>query len=112
MGYKCPNCKKDFENNREDLDKHFIDNVECSKEALKVYRSALMGEFNLSNLVTKKNQLGVPANVYFENDVKEFIRLLKTEILNDWINPSKSENKSFVTIMLEKIDKLAGDRLK
>ena len=63
-------------------------------------------EFNLSERI---EILGVfKYKVYLEEDVKEFIRLLKEKINNASLIPVFDKRKA----IFDKIDKLAGDKLK
>ncbi len=57
-------------------------------------------EFNLSENGILDNE--VPKIYYWEEDVREFIRLLKEELID----------KDYYTLALEIIDKLAGEKLK
>ena len=66
-------------------------------------------EFNLSRLATKKPQLGIDAEVYYREDIKKFIRLLKEEF-GDYFFRDDMPNRYKDAIKI--IDKLAGDRLK
>lgn len=34
MGFRCPNCKRDFGYNREELQKHFSENDACAFESV------------------------------------------------------------------------------
>ncbi len=59
-----------------------------------------MSEFNLSKMLTSSASYVYPTNVYLEEDVKEFIRLLKEAINLD--------DRQYA---LEQLDKLAGEKL-
>jgi len=41
MGFRCPNCKTDFNLDREALFKHLADDTNCGREAVKVYSDRL-----------------------------------------------------------------------
>jgi hypothetical protein len=67
-----------------------------------------MTDFNLSDLKTKTAYYNYGTDCYLEEDVKEFIRLLKDEI-----KPSDTENPYLLySHIIQKIDELAGDKLK
>lgn len=64
-------------------------------------------EFNLSEKVSKAHPTIIGGEIIDARDVKEFIRLLKEDILDgDDINSSVN-----IKWLLNNIDKLAGDKL-
>lgn len=63
-----------------------------------------MTEFNLSEKIWNDGQEGCN-NMFYEEDIKEFIRLLKEELDNRIISNTANE------ICKEIIDKLAGEKL-
>jgi len=62
--------------------------------------------FNLSDLKTNTASYNYGTDCYLEEDVKEFIRLLKETYL--YFHEGNRNEK----LMLDAIDKLAGDKLK
>ncbi len=76
-------------------------------------------EFNLSKkeIDLKGVQDVVYQGVYFRNEIKEFIKRLKEEIDNTWKDitdtyvDSGTISKMHKLWLIEKIDKLAGDKL-
>lgn len=41
MGYRCPNCKKDFGNDRDAFQKHLSNNLNCSVKAISIFHDRL-----------------------------------------------------------------------
>ena len=69
-------------------------------------------EFNLSDKVhrTAYEDNEDLDNLYDEQDVKEFIKRLKSDMC-DFLVPSKLNNNDYESLM-NMIDRLAGDKLK
>jgi hypothetical protein len=69
-------------------------------------------EFNLSEKIIRigdRKRMQVNCNCIYEEDVKEFIKRLKEELIK---NIEKSEYLTPYDIIRETIDKLAGEKLK
>lgn len=41
MGYRCPRCKKDFGNDRDEFQKHLSNNIACAVEAISIFHDRL-----------------------------------------------------------------------
>jgi|CXWL01.1.fsa_nt_gi uncharacterized C2H2 Zn-finger protein len=69
MGFRCPNCRQDFGNKKEDLDAHLSDSKDCSSDA----NFILMKKEFVANInVTKKKRVlkYTDAGLYKEMDVR------------------------------------------
>ncbi len=67
-------------------------------------------EFNLSHKAVRDRSHNPIPNYYWEKDVQLFIKKLKEELKNEEL---EGDNEKLLMMVIEqKIDKLAGDKLK
>ena len=73
-----------------------------------------MEDFNLSlKYIPIRNLNGIlPCDVYKEEDVKQFIKILKSEMVSEVCRVWESKKELNPNIVIRRIDNIVGDRLK